>query len=93
MLLLQQGDMEPVKININALGLYVLACEAGTWKYNDLWGGGGEDRGIQTSRLPYFVFPAPALFLGYPNIKIQILICCPYTFPIVVVERRSWKVG
>ena len=38
---------------------------------------GGEDRGIQTSSLP-----------NNPNIKIQILICCPYTFPIVVVERR-----
>ena len=27
---------------------------------------GGEDRGIQTSSLSYFAFPAPVLFLGYP---------------------------
>ena len=60
MLLLQQGDMEPVKINIDELGLYVIACNESAMIC------GGEDRGIQISRLPYFAFPASALFLGYP---------------------------
>ena len=26
-----------------------------------------------------------------PNIKIQILICCPYTFPVEVVRRSCWR--
>ena len=27
-----------------------------------------------------------------PNIKIQILICCPYIFPVEVEERIRWSI-
>ena len=53
------------------------------------------------SRLSYHQFNCPRslkidVFTSSarnPNIKIQILICCPYTFPIKVVGRICWSIN